>query len=144
MTTSQSVDTKIVSHLLNTVANTQILGVAWPDSAEFCVMRKVSTWPCGWEKEATVYFFENRAEFDEHIATLKDWALCDDNFYALKAFSWDWGPVHMPMFDMRTFELPNENDVVANVHAPQIPTHRPIPPSVFRGAPDDDERFPYF
>lgn len=67
-------------------------GREWPYDAEFCVVYATSTWPCGWDKEPYIKFFNNRGALDTWIAEQLDWATLEDNYVAFQAFEWDLGP----------------------------------------------------
>ena len=125
--------------VLFNAAEQRVLYVAWPDDAEFCVMTKSSTWPIGWDSDPTVRFFTSRTAFDRYVADATSWARCEDNDFALKAFEWNWGPQHLPEFDRNLDRLPQEDQIVANVSAPDVPNHQPLPATLFLGMPEDDE-----
>lgn len=69
-------------------------GDGWAADDVYKVETKCSTWPMGWEKEATVKYFKTKEELDEYIADYKEWAKCEDNKVSIKVFEWDWSPVY--------------------------------------------------
>lgn len=77
-------------------------GQDWPDSAEYCVVFRYSTWPVGWETELNgvprrhVEFFDTREELDAWVKKQHEWMRLEDNYVAYQGYTWDWGPVELP------------------------------------------------
>lgn len=67
-------------------------GKGWPVDAQFAAKYNMHTWPCGWQKEASVEFFSSLQELEEWKAHKNDWALCEDNHVAYTIYEWDLGP----------------------------------------------------
>ena len=91
-------------HTVSNIANTiieralesgRLLGVNWPSEYEFAVVMTHSTWPCGWSNQYSVSFFETEEEMIATFANSAEWELCEDNYFARRAYRWDWGPVEM-------------------------------------------------
>lgn len=108
----QTMNTQTNSILASTVianlAAQTTLGITWPADAEFCLASKTTTWPCGWDKYTYVEFFNSREELEAAIAHKNDWALCEDNDYAMRVYGWDWGPQHLPEYDRQSYQVPTK------------------------------------
>lgn len=74
----------------------QTAGHVWPDDAAFALRYRYHTWPCGWDREAHVQFFETRSQLDSKVQLLKEFAELEDNFVAYQAYEWDLGPKAVP------------------------------------------------
>lgn len=74
------------------IASHTTAGHDWPVTAEFCVVYSTSTWPCGWDKESSVKFFDSRVELNNWLGSQLEWANLEDNQFAFQAYEWDLGP----------------------------------------------------
>jgi hypothetical protein len=63
----------------------------WPVSAQYKVVYRMHTWPCGWD-EPRVQFFDSDDEYIAWVKEMTAWALCDDNAVEYRTYVWDWGP----------------------------------------------------
>jgi hypothetical protein len=73
----------------------QTCGVDWPDSAVYAVVYRTSTWPCGWDKENHITFFDTEDQLHAWRRRYDDWSSLEDNHVAFQAYTWDLGPVAM-------------------------------------------------
>lgn len=88
MISTNAVNTMIATH----VEAHQTGGKDWPLDAEYAVKYNMSTWPCGWMKEASVEFFKSLDDLNAWIAHKHEWARCEDNYVAFTVYEWDLGP----------------------------------------------------
>jgi hypothetical protein len=96
---------------MKNVAKCNTLGIAWPNDAVFAAVYRFHTWPVGWDGYINIAFFADRTAFEEFVERKVDWALCEDNDYALKGYEWDLGPNRMTEFDRNISHLPGEDDL---------------------------------
>lgn len=80
----------------NGLSNARVFGINWPHNAEFALISRVSTWPVGWSETAYMDFFATEEELNAALAELREWSKCEDNYFACRAYRWDWGPAQMP------------------------------------------------
>ena len=80
-------------------------GEAWPDDAEYAVVYRTSTWPCGWSDLTHVSFFDSRDGLDKWMEAQRGWAKCEDNHIAWMVYQWDLGPNHRSEFDHNAYRV---------------------------------------
>lgn len=73
-------------------------GDGWEPDDVYKTETKCSTWPMGWEKEATVKYFKTKEELDAHVASYQEWAKCEDNQVSIKVFEWEFRPEYKETF----------------------------------------------
>lgn len=92
--------------LANHIDSHKTAGKVWPDSAEYAVKYACSTWPCGWEKEASMTFFDNIEQLRDWIKIQHEWAKCEDNHVAYKTYQWDLGPQYIEQLSHNPSNVP--------------------------------------
>jgi hypothetical protein len=94
--------------IVNALESGRLLGVTWPVDKEFAVVMTHSTWPCGWSNQYMISFFDTEEEMTATFANTEEWALCEDNYFARRAYRWDWGPVEMPEHSHDAYRIPTK------------------------------------
>lgn len=67
-------------------------GEGWGPNDVFKVITRSHTWPMGWDKDDYTKYFETQEELDAHIASYREWAMCEDNQVTISIWEWDLGP----------------------------------------------------
>ena len=77
------------------IAKTIAEGDGWPVTAMYRAEYTCRTWPMGWEKEASIKYFDTREELDKWLLEQADWARCEDNEVKITVDEWDLGPTFL-------------------------------------------------
>lgn len=68
-----------------------IKGMEWPPTAEYCVEYSLKCWPMNLGTEH-VKFFDSKEEMSEWLDGQREWACLEDNQMAYVILKWDLGP----------------------------------------------------
>jgi hypothetical protein len=94
--------------IANALESGRVCGANWPHEYEFAIVKRYSTWPCGWMPEVYVSFYVNEAEFNEALKLDEDFMKCEDNYLARRAYRWDWGPEEIAEHAINAYRVPTK------------------------------------